>query len=130
MLKSVALIAIFCVLGASEYCSTSSRRYNTHLITDIKFTFNCNYLTIHLKNKKKDPFRQGCNIKVWENPGIYYQASTYIYPCCPTPVDHYSSNLAMRQRFSTIINQHIPNTNLGYPFLLDWRSFSSPHSSS
>jgi hypothetical protein len=119
MLKAASLIAFFGLLRASEYLTSNSNYFtnDTLLVTDIQFANNFNYVTIHIKQSKTDPFRQGCYIKVWANHGsscpvrnlrIYLLQNNHIGPL----FQFNNRSYLTRATFSKIIQLCLPNTNL------------------
>ena len=66
MLWAASTPAFFGFLRSSEFVSNTTKSFNQETIllnTDI--TISSQYATVRIKQSKTDPFRQGCNIKLY-----------------------------------------------------------------
>ena len=120
MIKAASLIAFFGLLRASEYLSKNSRQYDsadTLLFNEINFDRTFSHVTIHIKKSKTDPFRQGCNIKVWAINQhycpvrclrLYHTLNTFQGPL----FQFQNGTYLTRRALSHIIQLCLPQTNL------------------
>ena len=68
MLTAAFLLAFFALLRASEYTSSESRHYDpdvTLRFDNICFDGEGRFVRVRIEKSKTDPFRLGCDLKVW-----------------------------------------------------------------
>ena len=64
---SAITLDFFCLLRCSEYTTPTTRSFLVHsclMFSDISFSPRNQYVIIHLKSSKTDPFRKGCKLLI------------------------------------------------------------------
>ena len=72
MITAAVLVAFFALLRSSEYTCPETRHYDPECalcFQDVQFEGHFQFAQIRISKSKTDPFRLGCDIKVWRTGG-------------------------------------------------------------
>ena len=72
MISAAVLVAFFALLRSSEYTCPNTNNYDpetTLRFQDVYFQKDFQFAQIMIPKSKTDPFRVGCQIKVWATGG-------------------------------------------------------------
>ena len=121
MLSAAVLLAFFALLRCSEYTCPKSKHYDpecTLQFHDICFEKNFQFVQVRIAQSKTDPFRVGCNLKVWATGGKLCPVRAMkrfiqTHPFRKGPLFVFSEgSFLTRARLANILHSAIPEVNL------------------
>ena len=121
MLIAAFLLAFFALLRASEYTCLESRHYDpdvTLRFDNIRFDEEGKFLQVRLEKSKTDPFRFGCELKVWATGGKLCAVRALkhfvkLHPFKQGPLFTFrDGSFLTRSRLESVVKAALPDVNL------------------